>query len=83
MRSEDRAGRRHDLHLATVGGPSTNGQHGNGVADPAVQAPAATKLSAWEAAWGNRGGAPTFQDKRAHLGEDLATAPATNGHGRH
>ena len=89
MGSEERAGRRHDLHLdrrelASANGNS-NGHHGQTA--PSVGEPAADgKVSAWEAAWRQRaGGSPIFSRKptdRIDLdGTLVAPSSATNGNG--
>jgi cytochrome c oxidase assembly factor CtaG len=86
MRSEERAGKRLDLHFANQTVALANGSLGgeaggsaNGHGDP-------VKVSAWEAAWRQRAGSsPTFQTKplaRLELGEALGyPSHATNGHG--
>jgi hypothetical protein len=89
MRSEERAGKRHDLHLdrrelASANGNS-NGHHGQTALS--VEEPAADgKVSAWEAAWRQRAGSsPIFSRKptdRIDLdGTLVAPSSATNGNG--
>jgi putative copper resistance protein D len=94
MRSEERAGRRHDLHLdnqAFAIGHSNGSSNGssNGNRPPLGGQdgqPANGKVSAWEAAWRERAGSsPTFQLKAADRldldAELLPPSSTTNGNG--
>jgi putative copper resistance protein D len=87
MRSEERAGRRHDLHLDTHSITSANGNHGDQMEVPASEPGVNAKVSAWEAAWRKRAGStPIFQDKATERldldGTLIDPWGATNGNGK-
>jgi hypothetical protein len=84
MRSEERAGRRHDLHLdnqalaaASPNGTSNGSSNGNHAplevldGQPANGRSANGKVSAWEAAWTQRAGSSPTLQRRAADGVDL------------
>src|SRR6202034_3240377 len=86
MRSEERAGRRLDLHLDKLEMASVNGSHdhqeGHVATEPAVN----PKESAWEAVWRQRaGGIPAFQatnaDRRDLVDPLVAPSSTTSGNG--
>jgi putative copper resistance protein D len=97
MRSEERAGKRHDLHLdrrdlAFADGIANGNGNGNGHgnhgpdADTAGETAPDSKVSAWEAAWRQRAGAsPNFENtSKGRLDLDgslVAPSDPANGNG--